>query len=143
MSDLHIDEFYVDAGRIVTTLYQVFPRPIELFVEDISGPDEPDEYGVHSNRHQACFGAMLWLAEEGYLRYTETVRREAIDQAVLSAACFSELVRIRPDQVDEELPPSVAAERGTLAFRLSESIRTRDKTATAQAFRELLIAMAD
>ena len=42
MSDLHIDDFYHDAGLILALLYAVFPRKTTLYVEDISGPDTPD-----------------------------------------------------------------------------------------------------
>jgi hypothetical protein len=27
VSDIHIDDFYKDAARILSVLYQVFPRP--------------------------------------------------------------------------------------------------------------------
>ncbi len=89
MSDIHIDDFCKDIALILNQLYLTFPRKSSLFVEDISGPDEPDEYGLHSLRHMACLGAMLWLAEEGYIRYEDTIRQEAVDQAVLGGRMFS------------------------------------------------------
>ena len=61
MPDIHIEEFYRDAAIALLQLYSVFPRRINLFVEDIAGPDDPDEFGLHSPRHQACFGALLWI----------------------------------------------------------------------------------
>lgn len=89
MSDLHIDDFYKDAARILAQLYLHFPRKAAVYVEDISGPDEPDEYGLHSARYLACLGAMLWLGEQGYLYYEDTIRQEAIDQAALSHKAFT------------------------------------------------------
>ena len=85
MYDIHIEEFYRDCARVMLQLYQSFPRKSSVFVEDISGPDMPDEYGIHSDRFQSCFGAMLWLESEGYLVYEALVRQEAIDQACLTS----------------------------------------------------------
>jgi len=97
MADLHIEDFFKDAVKILNQLYLNFPKKSSVFVEDISGDDTPDEYGLHSPRHQACFGCMLWLAEEGYLRFEETIRQEAIDQAVLTQKSFSLLSRACSD----------------------------------------------
>lgn len=89
MSDLHINDFYKDAGKILLQLYKNFPKKATVLVEDIAGPDSPDDFGLASERHQACFGAMLWLAEAGYLQYAETIRQEAIDQAILTHKAFT------------------------------------------------------
>ena len=62
MTDLHIDDFCHDAARIIVHLYSVFPRRTSVYVVDISGDDEPDEVGLHSDRFMACLGTMLWLA---------------------------------------------------------------------------------
>ena len=97
MSDLHIDDFYRDAARILVTLYTQFPRKTILYVEDISGPDTPDEFGLHSLRHQACFHAMMWLGSCDYLRYDQAVRQEALDQVVLSHRGFLVLSAAMPD----------------------------------------------
>ncbi len=91
MSDLHIDDFFKDVARILLRLYASFPRPTQLFVEEIIGPDKPDEFGLHSNRHMACFSTMLWLAAEGYLRYEASIRQEVLDQVVLTAPCLLRL----------------------------------------------------
>ena len=88
MSDIHIDDFYRDVAKIFVRLYAQFPRKITLYVDDISGPDEPDEFGLHHPRYEACFSAMVWLAEEGYLRFEEAVRQDALDQAVLTRRGF-------------------------------------------------------
>lgn len=89
MSDIHIDDFYKDAAKVLLQLYAAFPKKSTILVEDIAGPDEPDDFGLPCNRHQACFGAMLWLANAGYLDYVDTIRQEAIDQAVLSHKAFT------------------------------------------------------
>ena len=85
MYDIHIEEFYRDCARVLLQLYQNFPRKSAVFVEDITGPDMPDEYGIHRDRFQACFGAMIWLESEGYLVYEALIRQEAIDQACLTS----------------------------------------------------------
>jgi hypothetical protein len=88
MADIHIDDFYRDVATIFLRLYAVFPRKTILYVEDICGPDQPDEFGLHHPRFQAGFSAMVWLAEHGYLTFHETIRAEALDQAVLSRKAF-------------------------------------------------------
>lgn len=100
MADLHIEDFYRDTAAILIHLYNRFPRKGAVFVEDIAGEDEPDEFGLHSNRHMACFGAMLWLAEEGLLRYESVIGQDAIDQAVLTAECFNRLATQYPEGED-------------------------------------------
>ena len=112
MADLHIDDFYRDVAKIFLRLYAVFPRKTVLYVEDISGPDEPDEFGLHHPRFEACFSTMVWLAEHGYLNFDTNIRQEALDQAVLSRKAFlllsshSELGP-SPANADPDLPPSV------------------------------------
>ena len=53
----------------------------------------------------ACFGALLWLAEEGFLRYVDTIRQEALDQAVLTQTAF-----VRLSAPADSAPESVRAE---------------------------------
>jgi hypothetical protein len=82
--DLQIDDFYKDAAAGMLTLYQAFPSKAALYVEDLIGREEPDEFGLPTPRHQSCLGALLWLAEEGYIRFDSTIGYDALDQAVLS-----------------------------------------------------------
>ena len=88
MADLHIDDFYRDVAKIFLRLYAIFPRKTTLYVEDISGPDDPDEFGLHHPRFEACFSTMVWLAEHGYLNFEDNVRQEALDEVVLSQKAF-------------------------------------------------------
>lgn len=91
MADLHIEEFFRDTAVILAQLYAAFPRKVSVYVEDVAGADHPDEFGLHSKRHLACFGTMLWLAEEGWLRYVTTIGQLAIDQATLTQAALVHL----------------------------------------------------
>lgn len=88
MLDIHITDFYNDTARVLTTLYRHFPRPVSVFVEDIGGPDTPDEYGLHSERHQAAFGTLLWLKDEGLIRYGDIERQLAFHHCVLTLDAF-------------------------------------------------------
>ena len=88
MADLHIEDFYRDVAKIFLNLYALFPRKTILYVEDICGPDQPDEFGLHHPRFHAGFSAMVWLAEHGYIHFQEAIRQEALDQAVLSQKAF-------------------------------------------------------
>ena len=63
MADLHLLDFYKDTAQALVSLHNSFPRKIELYVEDLIGPDHVDEFGLHSKRHESCLGAFLWLAE--------------------------------------------------------------------------------
>ncbi|WP_196158531.1 hypothetical protein [Reinekea sp. G2M2-21] len=88
MLDIHITEFYNDTARILLSLYRAFPRQISMYVEDISGLDTPDEYGLHSERHLACFNTFLWLSEEGLIRYGDIERQTAFNHCVLTLDAF-------------------------------------------------------
>ncbi|MFT5082784.1 MAG: hypothetical protein ACI9Y1_000817 [Lentisphaeria bacterium] len=91
VGDLHIDDFCKDTAKILIALYKRFPSKSTIFVEDISGPDEPDEFGLHNPRFEACFAAMLWLKETDYITFNQTIRQEAIEEATLSHRSFSML----------------------------------------------------
>ena len=97
MADIHVEDFYKDTALILLQLYRSFPRRTAVFVEDIAGPDTPDEFGLHSKRHLACLGTMTWLADEGLLRYESLISQDAIDQAVLTGEGFTRLSSLRPD----------------------------------------------
>jgi hypothetical protein len=137
--DLHIDDFYKDAAAGLLALYQAFPRRIGLYVEDLIGREEPDEFGLPSKRHQACLGALLWLAEEGYLRFDTTIAYDALDQAVLSEKGFLRLSRAVPDALTaaETLPPSILRVQGTLAYQLRQALAQQNTECTARLLRIL------
>jgi len=122
MSDIHIDDFYKDVTKILLQLYSVFPRKSALYVEDIAGPDTPDEFGLHSDRHQACFSAMIWLAESQYISYADTIRQEALDQVVLTHKAFT-LLSSRATMIAAE-PPESGTEQNALPASVLESSRT-------------------
>lgn len=128
MADLHIDDFYRDVATIFLRLYAVFPRKTILYVEDICGPDQPDEFGLHHPRFEAGFSAMVWLAEHGYMNFQETIRAEALDQAVLSQKAFlllssrSELGLVASAEPDG-VPPSVLEHTLTNISQLRSALR--------------------
>lgn len=141
MSDIHIDDFFADAARVFDRLYASFPRPSTLFVEEISGPDEPDEFGVHSKRHLGCLHTMTWLAAENYLRFDDLIRSEAMDQAVLTARGFNLLVNpprfSAPIDVTDQ-PEAVRLEKLSNIHRIRSALKARNSTAIRKAMTELL-----
>jgi hypothetical protein len=144
MSDINVDDFFQDAARALLILYQAFPRPRTLFVDDICGPEEPDEFGMHSDRFLACFGALVWLGEEGFLRSGETVRQEAVDQAVLTSRCFTLLTtpaRIPLAEIGRGLPESVELERSSNIHQVREALKARSSTALRRIMLSLLEQM--
>lgn len=125
--DLQIDEFYKDAASALLSLYQAFPRKVALYVEDLIGREEPDEFGLPSKRHQSCLSALLWLADEGYLRFDSTIAYDALDQAVLSEKGFLRLSRsLGPNVVDSQLPHSVQRVHASLAHQLRQALQQQD-----------------
>ncbi len=137
--DLQIDDFYKDAAAGLLLLYQAFPRKVGLYVEDLIGREEADEFGLPSKRHQACLGALLWLADEGYLRYESTIHYDALDQAVLSEKGFLRLSRGVPHAVadGDALPPSVRRVHSTLAHQLREALQQQHSERIARLTRLL------
>lgn len=144
MTGINVDDFCKDAARALLVLYRAFPRPHSLFVEDLCGPDRVDEFGMHSDRHLACFSALLWLAEEGLLRYVDTVRQEAVDQAVLTGPAFTLLSTpapgYRPPHA-EALPDSVRREQQTYLHRLERALEERSSSSVRTAVLDLLTAL--
>lgn len=136
MSYIHIDDFYRDAGKTLATLYNHFPRPMTLLVEDIAGPDTPDEFGLHSTRHMACLHAFLWLADQGYLTYQQLVRQEAVDQAVLSHRGF--LLLNATSQAHPSAPNLPPQETTLVIHRLSQELREGTSFSLAALMRELM-----
>ena len=114
MADIHIDDFCRDAALTLLHLYSAFPRRTSLYVEDIAGPDEPDDVGLHSDRHMACLGTMLWLAEEGYIRYEAMVYQDGIDQAVLTGRSFTLLSSLSDVRYEDPAPEMPAATTATI-----------------------------
>ncbi len=142
--DLQIDDFYKDAAGGLLMLYQAFPRKLALYVEDLIGREEPDEFGLPSKRHQACLGALLWLAEEGYLRYVDTIRQEAVDQAVLTGRSFTVLSMPLPGFLPDagrQLPESLRLEQQTHIHRLEQAVAARSSTDIRVAVLDVMAAM--
>ncbi len=145
MSDIHIDDFYRDTARILVLLYSHFPRKITLYVDDISGPDTPDEFGLHSPRHQACFHTMLWLASTGYLDYGQMVYQDALDEACLTHKAFLLLNSALEDDsetrgADEETPPILAGLDSLAINRLKKELNSGTSYSLARLMKQLMNA---
>jgi hypothetical protein len=144
MADLHIDDFYKDVALILLRLYGVFPRKHLLFVDDICGFEEPDEFGLPSARSLACFSTMVWLGEQGYLRYEVPIRQEALDQSVLSEKGFlllssrSEIALLDAENSAAEIPPSVMAESQANVAQLRRAIASNSSILIEQCVHYLL-----
>jgi hypothetical protein len=94
MADINIENFYKHIAKILSILYAAFPSKSPLYVDDVAGLDDPDEYGLHSPHYTAGFFAMLWLADEEYIRYMDTIRQDGVDQAVLTHKAFLKLTQV-------------------------------------------------
>ncbi|USE35668.1 hypothetical protein [Endozoicomonas sp. SCSIO W0465] len=138
MADIHIDEFYQDCLKTLVQLYNSFPRLTTLYVDDLITNAGTDEYGIPNRRHKACFDAMLWLASEGYIRYQDTIRHDALDQVVLTEKSFLRLSlpAISPDNPDNkknDLPTSIARKQATMAWYCKQALNDKGSEAIAQA----------
>ncbi len=74
MADINIENFYKHIGKILSILYAAFPTKTPIYVDEVAGIDAPDEYGLHSPDYTSGFFALIWLGDEGYLRYADTIR---------------------------------------------------------------------
>ena len=98
MLDVHIDDFYMDVAATLLSGFRYFPRTQTLFIEDISGPDNMDEFGLHSPRHLAALGTLQWLQEEGYIRFSNLSRQESVDDFVLTSKAFTRMIAMADPQ---------------------------------------------
>lgn len=122
--DLHIDDFYQHIALGLLALFQSFPRKVDLYVEDLIGPQPLDEFGLPHARQQSALSALLWLGEEGYVRFTGVLGHNALEQCVLSEKGFIALTRSHLK--NPALPASIARVQATLAFKLRQAISERD-----------------
>jgi hypothetical protein len=147
LSGINIEEFFRDAAKVLSQLHSVFPHPNIIEVSDICGIEDTDEYGMHSPRHLACFATLLWLAEEGYIRFAETIRSEGIDQAVLTARCF--VLLTRPVTAKDhpytnaafEQSEFIALQQASLIHALHEALQQRSSLAQRKVMLSLMSAM--
>ena len=122
MQDINIDDFYKDIAITLLSLYQQFPRKVSLYIEDICGPDDVDEFGLHSKRYLSCIGAIMWLMDEDYIRYTSVTHQESAEDCTLTQKGFSKLIRPNLPQQNKETLNSVEKQRSTLAHQLHTAI---------------------
>ncbi|MFT7686768.1 MAG: hypothetical protein ACI9FB_002114 [Candidatus Azotimanducaceae bacterium] len=94
MADINIENFYKHIAKIFTLLYANFPSKTAIYVDEVAGIDAPDEYGLHSPQYTAGFYALIWLSDENYLRYSDEIRQDGIDQAILTHKAFLRLSEI-------------------------------------------------
>ena len=146
MTDIHIGDFNHDVALILIRLYKEFPRKVTLYVEDIAGYEEPDEFGLHSDRYLSCLGAMLWLSEEGLIRYESVVKQEAVDQAIITNPCFV-LLNTASDymiegSVTDNIPPSIHHAKKRLINQLRAALKSGSSTVLENIVHELLERMS-
>ncbi|HIE89790.1 MAG TPA: hypothetical protein EYG52_18455 [Pseudomonadales bacterium] len=157
MADINIENFYKHIARILSILYEAFPSKSPLYVDDVAGVDDPDEYGLHSPDYTAGFFAMLWLADEQYIRYMDTIRQDGVDQAVLTHKAFLKLTQVSDPiyqatvyQTDDShvvvttqteqagSPPSVVEDHMLVINQLRHALRSGDSIAIAKVVRHIL-----
>lgn len=132
--DLHIDDFYRDAALGLVNLYQAFPRKITLYLDDLVGILPRDEVGLPHPRQLQCLSTLLWLANEGYVRYESTIGYDAVDQIELTRKGFIRLSSTQHpfSQGLEHLPPSVFRVQGSLVQQIRQHLRAKDSEALIQ-----------
>lgn len=141
INDFHIDDFYRDCARILLQLYRYFPRRSLIYVEDIAGPGETDDFGLACDRHQSCFGAMLWLAEQHYLSFSNPVGQEAIDQAVLSQRGFNLLANLETEADFYQQPNLDLSPRNLTRAELINHKVKRQSSATLSGYIRYLLTL--
>ncbi|MFP6807965.1 MAG: hypothetical protein VB957_12425 [Pseudomonadales bacterium] len=155
MADINIENFYWHIGKILNILYSSFPTRAAIYVDDVAGIDEPDEYGLHSPDYTSGFFALIWLGDEGLLRYTEVIRQDGIDQATLTNKAFMRLtepvepIYIQPVHAPEEsnvvslsplesLSPSILEDQKLVINQLRTALTTGDSIAITKVVQHIL-----
>lgn len=158
MADINIDNFYRHIAKILSILYAAFPTRSPIYVDDVAGIDDPDEYGLHSPHYTAGFFALIWLADEGFLRYSDTIRQDGIDQAALTNKAFMRLTQpveriyvepvFLPDESDESnvvnmapvenLSPSIIEDQKLVINQLRFALKSEDSIAVAKVVQHIL-----
>jgi len=156
MADINIENFYRHIARALNILYTSFPSKAAIYVDNVAGIDEPDEYGLHSPEYTAGFYALLWLEEEGYIRYSDTIRQDGVDQATLTHKAFLRLTEIaEPIFVEsqihhgedsnivsiahaEDLSPSLLEDRKLVINQLRRAIRSGSSIAITKVITYIL-----
>jgi len=123
MIDVNIDDFYHDVAVTLLSLYQQFPQKISLYIEDICGPDEVDEFGLHSPRYLSCIAALTWLHDEGYIRYMDIIKQDTAESCTLTQKAFVKLVK--PQLASDDNISSVERQQSTLAHQLYNAVQER------------------
>lgn len=134
LGDLHIDDFCKDTAKILLVLYKRFPVKSALYVEDISGSDEPDEFGLHSPRFSAGFCTLLWLKETDYIQFSKTIFQEGVEEAVLTHRAFSLLSAYDDD-------PSSQKKSSAYPPRRIDKLKDAVKNASSEALKERVLAL--
>ncbi|WP_422381621.1 hypothetical protein [Marinicellulosiphila megalodicopiae] len=78
-------------------LHATFPREDTLWLDDICTEDETDEYGMHSKRYMSCFGTVLFLEKEGFIRYSTQDGFNGFNHCVLTLKGFQNLNKFTED----------------------------------------------
>ncbi|MFY0641447.1 MAG: hypothetical protein JXR16_10395 [Bermanella sp.] len=125
MNDVNIDDFYHDMGVILLSLFQQFPRKVSLFIDDISGPDDMDEFGLHSPRYLSAIGALMWLHDEGYVRYSDIIKQESAEDCTLTQKAFVKLIRPNLNANDFKKANSIEKRESTLAFQMQQALKNQ------------------
>ena len=99
MSDLNIDDFRRDTAITLIRLYNNFPRPHTLYINEVCGEDGVDEFGLISRRYEACLAAMMWLADEGFIQFKSLIVDQGIEQATLCLLGIELLLGANPDGI--------------------------------------------
>jgi hypothetical protein len=87
---------------------------------------------------------MAWLAVVGYINFTETIREEALDQAVLSQRGFlvlssrSEIELGIVDETEDALPPSVMEHSLTNVMQVRRALKEGSSIFIHQVIHALL-----
>ncbi len=136
--NLNLDDFCKDVARALQILASVFPRPRDIFVEDVYQAEETDEFGMHSDRYLACFQALVWLREEGFIRFTQTLRADAVEQAVLTGRCLALL--IQPSSLEGE-SAAIAVEANTLLQRFRHALQDGSSTTVRMLVLDMIADM--
>lgn len=138
MIDVNIDDFYHDIAVTLLSLYQQFPQKVSVYIEDICGPDDADEFGLHSPRYISCIGALMWLNDEGFIRYSDIVKQESAEECTLTSKAFKRLAFPKIAS-DRKHASSIDKLHSSLVFQLHKAVKDQDSITVRDLIEEYFL----
>ena len=82
-----------------------------------------DEFGLHSPRYLSAIGALMWLNDEGYVRYHDIIKQESAEECTLTQKAFVKLIKPNLSKTEMQTANSIEKRESTLAFQIQKALQ--------------------